>query len=350
MTQETGVEMAEHEAGEALLSRYLEDEAAEAAEAEDTAEPGDAPEVDDEEVEAAGDDPDPADQEPDEGTEEAFFESVEELAEALEMSTDDLLSKIQIDAQVDGQSQKLTLKELQSGYQREADYTRKTQALAEERRTFEASVAAEQQSITQHHAELAALIQASEQSLMGEIQLVNWEQLRTDDPAEFAARSAELNTRANQINQLKQEGLQRWQAENQALQQKQAQVVQQQMQASNEALTRALPEWADETTRATQQKQIGEYLLANGYQAEELRELYDHRALLVARKAMLYDQMQKQSKDAKQKVKKLPKVLKPGRKASQKQRLSSKLKAKQTRLKKTGSVDDAAALLLERMG
>jgi len=44
----------------------------------------------------------------------------------------------EIEFVVDGQTQRVKLSELGSGYQRHADYTRKTQGLAEERRTFEA--------------------------------------------------------------------------------------------------------------------------------------------------------------------------------------------------------------------
>ena len=43
---------------------------------------------------------------------------------------------------IDGEEQEVTLEELRNGYQRQADYTRKSQALAEQRKAYEANLQA----------------------------------------------------------------------------------------------------------------------------------------------------------------------------------------------------------------
>ena len=45
------------------------------------------------------------------------------------------------------------------------------------------------------------------------------------------------------------------------------------------AVARKAPEWRDTKVKETESRAIGEYLLGQGYTAEELGELFDHRAL-----------------------------------------------------------------------
>ena len=64
------------------------------------------------------------------------------------------------------------------------------------------------------------------------------------------------------------------------------------MRAEQEKLREKLPEWKDAKVRDTESRAIAEHLIANGYSQDELNMLTDHRALLLVRKAMKYDQMQ----------------------------------------------------------
>ena len=348
MTQETAVEPVvtdAESAAEALMAKW--DKAEEPVEEVSEEAEGDSPDP----VEATddGDEPESDDQEPDAEEPESNQYTVEDLADALEMTPEDFLAAIKVKAKVSGDVKELTLGELQKGYQREADYTRKTQELAEQRKATEAYIAQQREAFTAQQTELSSLIQATEQNLNGQYANVNWEQLRAEDPAEYAARIQDYQLRQNQLQQWKQHGTAQWNQYQQQLQAEQQQRFQQQVEQANEVLTQKMPEWADEVKRTEEQKAISEYLMTNGYRPEELSNLADHRALLLAHKAMMYDRMEAQGKVIEKKVKKLPKMLKSGVKPNSAGRKKAALKDKMARLKRSGSVDDAAALLLDRL-
>src|SRR3546814_14238817 len=64
------------------------------------------------------------------------------------------------------------------------------------------------------------------------------------------------------------------------------------VKAEREALKAKLPEWSDPKVAEPEQKMIAEYLLAQGYAQEEVQMLQDHRALIIARDAAKYRQLQ----------------------------------------------------------
>lgn len=84
--------------------------------------------------------------------------------------------------------------------------------------------------------------------------------------------------------------------------------------AERDKLHDKLPEWKDATKAAADQKLIAEYLLSQSYSGEELTDLFDHRALLVARDAALWRQHQAAVQSAREKKAKPEpqKGLKPG--------------------------------------
>ena len=75
-----------------------------------------------------------------------------------------------------------------------------------------------------------------------------------------------------------------------------------------------MPEWRDPEARRNDLTTMDAYLRAEGFNAEELSQVIDHRIYKVARKAMLYDRLQKQKPAAAKKVVAVPKVQKPGAK------------------------------------
>ena len=96
------------------------------------------------------------------------------------------------EVKVDGEPVVVDLEELKNGYSRDADYRKKTMALADERRAFETESQAVAQERQQYQAGLAQLRSALER-IQGE---PDWEQLRNQmEPAEF------LDTLAGLIDQ-----------------------------------------------------------------------------------------------------------------------------------------------------
>ena len=91
-------------------------------------------------------------------------------------------------------------------------------------------------------------------------------------------------------------------------QQKQAERV----ETEGAALLEALPAWKDEKVRTAEQKRIAGYLAKQELTEDEIGSLSDHRLVLIARNAMLYDELQKAKPKVAKKVAKKPRVVKPG--------------------------------------
>lgn len=273
---------------------------------------------------------------------EVTFQTLAELLEAGEVNADNLKTTIK----VDGQEQEITLSELQSGYQRDADYRRKTMELADKRRDWEQRIEQINQLGQQlyQQAQVDPYAQA-EQQLNAEYAQVNWNELRMTDPAEYAATHAEFQNRMNGINQQRQMYQQQVQQASQQMQQANHQRMSETLQREHEALVAANPAFSDQAAV----KRVSESLQGYGFKPEELSSVYDHRIVLLAEDARQWREHQARLKTAKAKVADKPKVLKPGKRVTSAETSTRRSQELRGRLKKSGSVRDLEAVLLDRM-
>lgn len=178
--------------------------------------------------------------------------------------------ELPVSVKVDGQTSQVKLADLLKGHQQEADYTRKTQALAEQRRAWEAQETQAKQVAQQHLERAQALGNLAHQQLLAEFQSVDWNGLRAQRPDEWAAKNLEFNQRAQAIQQhLAQVDQQR------------QQLIAQQLPTEREKLFAAVPEWRDPNTQSAAKAAISKYAPTRGITDAELGSLYDHRFMLV---------------------------------------------------------------------
>ena len=234
---------------------------------------------------------------------------------------------------VDGKEIEVTLDELQQGYSRTQDYTRKTQQIAETRKAVEAEAAAIRAEREQYAQLLGALQQQLESA--GE-QPVDWDRLYAEDPIEWV--------RQRELARDKQERQAAIQSEQQRLSQLTQKQREEEFKATlakeSEALIQAIPEWKDANKAKAEKALLIEFGQKVGYSEDELKNVFDHRAVLTLRKAALYDQMMSKRKDIKPVVNNGPRPVKPSA-AGRVSSTTEGTRAKQ-RLAKTGRVDDAA--------
>lgn len=244
------------------------------------------------------------------------------------------------DVEYDGKQYKLP-KELKDAVLRQADYTRKTQELAEMRKATEAERAYLQKA---HEFQNRYKDQFTQiQLLDAQLQMysnVDWSQLSESDPVEaqkqFFRFSQMKDARRSAEQQLMQ--LQEQQA------QEDANRYQEVLSKGAAELQRSIKGWSPELG----QKLIG-YGKTNGFDDTEMRSIVDPRVVKILHKAMLYDQLQNAKPAIEKRVKNVPKVIKPGSAQTNQQRNSQRADDAMSRLKKTGSVDDAAAVFLANM-
>jgi len=260
-----------------------------------------------------------------------------EQEETAEESTESQEEDPLVTIKVDGKDVQVPLSELKNGYQRQADYTRKTMQVAEERKAAEAE---RQQALAerQQYAGNLQKLQAQIEGALAQQQNIDWQQLLENDPQAYLKERHlwEQRQAALQQNLVAQQQLAG------QMQAEQARAYQGHLQAQQEQLLAKLPEWKDAEKAKAEKTALREYLKSQGYDEQSVNSVADARAVLMARKAMMYDQMMSKAQAAQKKVSNLPtKVQQPGNGANP--GLDRRASAFQ-RLTKSGRVEDAAAV------
>lgn len=140
--------------------------------------------------------------------------------------------------------------------------------------------------------------------------------------------------------------MQELEAVNQRQQAMQQQAMQHHLAQEAQRLQEAIPEFGDETKGPELRKAVAEAGTAYGYSPEELSQVVDSRAVRVLHDAMKYREMVAARGEVEKKVEKARPVVKPGVKKSATTGKAKQRKMAQSRMKKSGSVDDVANFLL----
>ena len=229
--------------------------------------------------------------------------------------------------EIDGES--VSVEEIKLGYMRQSDYTKKTQAVAEQRK------AAEDQTAT-YESSLSALLTAAGADL-SRFDNVNWEQSAVDNPDQYRQAKAmyeQTKQTHDFIRAQANEHHQRSEKQQQAAAKESA-------KESLTVLKSTIPNWNNDLYYS-----IGEYANSLGVTSEEFNETHDHRMITALYKAMKFDQAKSVTQ---KKVKANPTKTLSGKKAEPKD-LGKKdnYRKSRERLKKSGSMEDAVQALLNK--
>ena len=234
---------------------------------------------------------------------------------------------------VQGEEIEVPLDELIKGYSREQDYTRKTQAHAEKVKAEQAAIA---DARTRYEAQLqtvAQIIEANQPKVD--------RSLRERDPAEWSAQMLQARQWDEQRKALAVEQ-ERVRAEAEAEQSEQYAAYVRDQQAK---LPELIPEWRDPKVAEAEVGKIHAYGVTQGFDASEIDDISDARAVAVLRKAMLYDDLLSKRTDVRSQVDRV-KTLPPGPRSTPSSQ--AREKAARARLAEDGSTDAAVQLLLSR--
>ena len=273
--------------------------------------------------------------------EEETEEEVTEEEEYEVVAEEDLKYTIK----VDGEELEVGIDELKNGYQRQADYTRKSQALAEQRKGTE-QIQSERMQLEQErqmYANGLQMLQEQQSAKLTDFDNVEWEALKQEDPYQYMIKKDEYRDAQERVANIQQQQHLVQQEQTQQAQQARAHFVQQEYSK----LVEALPEWNDR--ESTVKKDVQEYAKSVGFLPEEINQLADHRSVLIIKKAMEYDKLTKKVAPKKKAVKKVPKVQKAGRGNSKEDAATEAIKKKRARLQKSGKQDDAASIFYDML-
>lgn len=239
---------------------------------------------------------------------------------------------------VSGEEVEVTLDELLNGYSRTADYQKKTQSLAEQRKAVEAErVKIEEAAKTRET--YSQRLQVIEQLLQQQDKGEDLSSLKAEDPIAYAVAMAEKVEREKQLQAVQAER-QRVQQEQAAHQQAQ---LQKHIQGEQAKLMEAIPEFKDDVKAEVVRRDIRNYAKSIGFTDQELSQVYDSRAVLALYKAAQYDKLMANKGAATKKVATAPKTIRPGTSNPQSSE-NEAMKKERAKLRQSGNKKDAARL------
>ena len=277
-----------------------------------------------------------------EGTQEQSVD-LDTLASTLGLQGSDLVledGQVRLRTKIDGEAGQVSLDELRKGYQLQSHFTRQQEAFLEERKQWEEAKAQQQQQFEAQATIAQEILRAQEANLDKEYTL-NWDALREQDPAEWAAKMTEYQTKRNGLQQQQQTVVQKLQQQREEQMQEFQKQHQDQMAAEARKLTEAMG-WKDMQDQNASVEQVRSYLVGQyAFAPETMEQMQDHRHFLLADKARRWDELQEKLKLTRKKVRETHVV--PSGEAAKPQ--SGKRRAvsdAQKKLRSTGSVKDAA--------
>lgn len=193
--------------------------------------------------------------------------------------------------------------------QKGRDYSKKSEVIARAREALQAqfqqhqAASQFQQAVLGDVTELRAI-----DSQLEEYQRVDWAGLFESDPF----KGLQLKEQRDQLREKRSAKLQELNGKHQQFQQSQAEAAQRMLAAESAALYAKLPEWRNSDARTKEQQKIRASLESVGFNANEIDGVMDHRMLIVARKAALWDELQSGKKQKIGQVQAAPPVVKPG--------------------------------------
>ena len=235
-----------------------------------------------------------------------------------------------------GEEREVTLDELIKSYQLGTDYTKKSQAVAEERKAVESERQAVQEA-KQMRDTYAQRLEMIEQMLQPQEE--NLEYLRETDPIGYSVKVSDMIQKEKQLAAVQAD---RYRINQQQEQERQAQmqhVVAEEMQK----LSSYIPEFTDPAKGETIRNDIRAFAKQVGFSDNELAAVYDSRAVLTLYKAMQYDKLVASKPAITKKVNEAPKAIKSGvsKPRDSNAEETRKLKA---RARASGSIRDAASV------
>ena len=282
--------------------------------------------------------PEPSEDQQEEYPADTEYEEQDVSAEEADSQDEVVEEQPRYRVKVSGEEVEVSLDELLNGYSRTADYQKKTQSLAEQRKSVEAErIKIDEAAKTRET--YAQRLQVIEQLLQQQDQGQDLASLKSEDPIAYAVAMAEKMERDKQLQAVQMER-QRVQQEQQTHQQT---LLQQHIKQEQQKLVEAIPEFKDEVKAEVVRRDIRNYAKSIGFSDQELSQVYDSRAVQTLYKAMQYEKLMANKGAATKKVATAPKTFRPGTSNPQSSETEAMKKERAT-LQKTGNKRDAARI------
>lgn len=283
-------------------------------------------------------------------------DTLQGLAEHLGVDPEDLLGHLRVELKgEDGKPIGMSLAEALRGTLRNDDYTRKTQKLAEDRRSHDEAVKQAQQALSAKHQQLDQILNVLVADFnagpsIEQIMAMADPNSPSYNPTEYVTARAQYEKRADKLNRAFAVAQQEKQAAEQTRQQNLAQYRQEQQQR----LQAWFPDASDKVKLTKFEADVREYMTKDihptaRFSPEEVDSwfnTYDARQVLIVRDALAWRALNKSKEQTVKALKALPRVSKPQGTGGRVNAAESESQKSRERLSRPGaSKDDAVKYL-----
>lgn len=245
---------------------------------------------------------------------EPTIATLNELIEAEGYDQEEFLS-LEVEQKVNGETRKVKLSEVLAANQTMQAAEERLAEAKENAKSQNQALAQQKQELESAFQVAAAVLQKQKQGFDAREKALASDPLREQDPAEWTARERELERERKAFDQELYQFSQAYQQQKVKTEQETEAQKAERLQKEQEILLEMLPDWKDEDARVKGQEQLGKYLAGLELSSESYQTTaFDSKLLVMAHKAMKYDEIQSKAEPAKKKLRSVPKTLKPGSK------------------------------------
>ena len=235
---------------------------------------------------------------------------------------------------VNGEKIEVDLDELKAGYQKDADYRRKTEELAIDKR----QLASDRDRLTKDYStkleDLNNLTMTLNAEVNSELSSKELDKLFDEDPTEAAKLERQIRRRKETIVQAQRK-----------LRSHQENQFQEIVREEQKKVALKHPDFGDPIKGSSLKTNMRNYLIGRGFNDQEVNQVYDSRMFDVIMDAMTHQNNEKLKPTLVSKKVKPSKVIKSGIKESKEDKISQNRLEKIKRLQRSGNPRDAAELL-----
>lgn len=208
-----------------------------------------------------------------------------------------------INVKVDGETSTISMTDLIAGFQTSKSVTQRSQTLADEKKAFDDQIGKTEQMYASKLSSVDALTKHFEKQLISEYDGINWDELRSKDPAEYAAARQDFSTKAGELQKIQEAINNDIATTNQESQTKQIQQNQEYVKTQYELMITNNPEWSDEKVRNEAKTSYKNFVSEQyGFQDSEFDSVFDARLIELIKDAKSYREGLKVADKKKQKT------------------------------------------------
>lgn len=301
-------------------------------------------------LESSEDDENPSDEPPAEveESEDTTWESALGLSDG-QVKFDDDGNLVGFNVKVNKETMTVKAADLIAAYQINKSLSQKQQAFAEERKVFDEKAKTFVDEYSKKLANAEAITNYLNQQILSEYNSIDWNQLRVENPAEYAAARQDFAMRVQELSEAKQALEQEKLQESQKINNQNAESFRNFIKDQRERMLQRNPEWADPEKFKSDMTGMKSFLSESyGFTENDFAQVYDARLIELIKDAKRYHDG---TQVAKKKLSKpLPKFVKssgkPIKAVSKLDALTKKAKSSTGSQKRVAQTDAIAELLM----